>query len=300
MTHPSTFPLRLPLLLCALVLCTIPRSASAAISSYDDVRGRPYTVGWDHRALLINNQRVLLLSGGIHYPRSTPAMWPHLMRELRASGLNAMQSYLFWSYHEVQPGVWDLSSESRNVTAFLDAARDAGVWVNLRMGPYVCGEWSYGGIPVWLRSDFAFRDANAQWLAAMSSFYAHMLPVLEPYLARNGGPIILTQVENEIGIFESTPPSRRQQAYVDWCGAYASALMTDTVITLPHTCTRCHRCCPPCSPLTPLWSTLLSAGVEHVQSGHHPSMHVRVSMTVTAQLALSRRVGELTFGWWYG
>ena len=43
--------------------------------------------------------QVLLLSGSIHYPRSTPAMWPQLFAEARANGLNAIESYVFWNVH---------------------------------------------------------------------------------------------------------------------------------------------------------------------------------------------------------
>lgn len=35
-------------------------------------RGSAATVTYDHRALVINGQRRVLLSGSIHYPRTTP------------------------------------------------------------------------------------------------------------------------------------------------------------------------------------------------------------------------------------
>ena len=52
------------------------------------VRVYSVQVGYDHRAFTINNQRVLLQSGSIHYPRSTPDMWPRLMQLARAHGLS--------------------------------------------------------------------------------------------------------------------------------------------------------------------------------------------------------------------
>ena len=36
-------------------------------------------VSYDSRAMKIDGRRVLLFSGAIHYPRSTPAMWPQLL-----------------------------------------------------------------------------------------------------------------------------------------------------------------------------------------------------------------------------
>jgi beta-galactosidase GanA len=35
---------------------------------------------------------VLLLSGSVHYVRSTPEMWPSIFAKLKASGLNAVES----------------------------------------------------------------------------------------------------------------------------------------------------------------------------------------------------------------
>ena len=35
---------------------------------------------------------------------------------------------------------------------FLDIAQDLGLNVLLRVGPYICGEWDFGGFPWWLAS----------------------------------------------------------------------------------------------------------------------------------------------------
>jgi beta-galactosidase GanA len=36
------------------------------------------------------------MAGSIHYPRSTPDMWPRLFRQAKAAGLNAIDTYVFW------------------------------------------------------------------------------------------------------------------------------------------------------------------------------------------------------------
>ena len=66
---------------------------NAGALSYADVRGSPYTVDYDSRSLRINGQRVLLMAAGMHYPRSSPSMWPQLMEDSRKAGLNVMQTY---------------------------------------------------------------------------------------------------------------------------------------------------------------------------------------------------------------
>jgi beta-galactosidase GanA len=45
-------------------------------------------------------------------------------------------SYVFWNYHEDVKGTKDYETESRNLREFLQAAQDAGLFVNLRIGPY--------------------------------------------------------------------------------------------------------------------------------------------------------------------
>jgi hypothetical protein len=57
-----------------LVLFGILAYATASPITYEDVRGTPYKVGYDHRAITINGVRKMLISGAIHYPRSTPGM----------------------------------------------------------------------------------------------------------------------------------------------------------------------------------------------------------------------------------
>jgi hypothetical protein len=65
---------------------------NAGAMSYSELGGKPYHVDYDHRSVRINGQRVLLQSAGIHYPRSSPSMWPQLMEASRGAGLNAVQT----------------------------------------------------------------------------------------------------------------------------------------------------------------------------------------------------------------
>ncbi len=75
-----------------LVLFGIFTYTTASPITYDDVRGTPYKVGYDHRAITINGVRTMLISGAIHYPRSTPVMWPYIMKMAKTHGLNTLQT----------------------------------------------------------------------------------------------------------------------------------------------------------------------------------------------------------------
>jgi beta-galactosidase GanA len=78
----------------------------------------------------------------------TTDMWPRIFRDMRSAGLNTVETYIFWDAHEPQRGVFDFEGE-KDVRKFVKLAQEHGLFVVLRYGPYVCAEWSYGGLPVW-------------------------------------------------------------------------------------------------------------------------------------------------------
>jgi hypothetical protein len=73
--------------------------------------------------------------------------------------------------------------------------------VNLRIDHYVCAEWDYVGLPVWLNnvSNMAFHSNNDAWKTEMKRFVSDIVKYVDPYLGKNSGRIILAQIENEYG-----------------------------------------------------------------------------------------------------
>jgi hypothetical protein len=165
----------------------------------------------------------MLISGAIHYPRSTPGMWPYIMKMAKSQGLNTIQTYVFWNFHEPKQGVLDFSGRG-NLSLFLEEAANAGLFVNLRVGPYICAEWNYGGLPVWLNNvpNISFRSHNGQWESLMKQFILNIMDYVTPYLAKNGGPIILAQIENEYFVDD--------EAYINWCGSLVTNELSFTQI----------------------------------------------------------------------
>lgn len=109
--------------------------------TYDQLRGKPYTVTADERSWIINGQRTILLGGSIHYPRFSPGQWKSTLMNLKNDGLNHVEVYVFWNYHEHfynfnGTHIYDFSDRG-NLTQFLQIAADVGLFVNLRIGPYV-------------------------------------------------------------------------------------------------------------------------------------------------------------------
>ena len=204
---------------CLLIFVSSVLVAGAKLLYYSDLQGKPYNVTYDSRAILINEQRTMLLSGSIHYVRSTPAMWEDIMTKAKQEGLNCIQTYAFWNFHERNKGEHNFSGRG-NVSLFLETAAKVGLFVNFRIGPFVCAEWDYGGLPVWLNKEegMEFRSYNAPWMTAMKAFVDAVVKEIRPFLARNGGPIILAQIENEY-----PAKSDLDWKYVDWCGQLAQS-----------------------------------------------------------------------------
>lgn len=78
-------------------------------------------------------------------------------------GGDALQFYVPWNAHEVAPGSFKWEGWS-DVEAFIRLAGELGLLVLLRPGPYVCGEWDFGGLPSWLASSKVPRPPSPDTL----------------------------------------------------------------------------------------------------------------------------------------
>ncbi|KAJ1659049.1 hypothetical protein IWQ61_001816 [Dispira simplex] len=223
------------LIWCTILLVLSPHQLNHLVTADTDLSVRlipdypkePFQVGTSHRAITINGKPTLMMAGCIHYPRSTPDMWPSLMEKSKAAGINVIETYVFWNHHEIEPGVWDFQTGNRNLPLFLKLAREHGLYVNLRLGPYVCAEWQYGGFPEWLRHlpDIHFRTWNKPFQREMARYVRKLVDVASDYMPEKGGPVIMMQVENEYGNYQWNY-GKDGDRYATWCGELAQSMNT--------------------------------------------------------------------------
>ena len=72
--------------------------------------------------------------------------------------------------------------------------------VVMRLGPFICGEWEFGGMPWWLLNEAsALRTYEPGYIAAVDRWWGVLLPKVKPMLYSNGGNVVMVQVENEVG-----------------------------------------------------------------------------------------------------
>nr|XP_012595655.1 beta-galactosidase-1-like protein isoform X2 [Microcebus murinus] len=165
---------------------------------------RSFVVDPDNDRFLLDGVPFRYVSGSLHYFRVPRVLWADRLLKMRLSGLNAVQFYVPWNYHEQQPGVYNFNG-SRDLTAFLQEAARVKLLVILRPGPYICAEWEMGGLPSWLlrKPKIRLRTSDPDFLTAVDAWFKVLLPKIYPWLYHNGGNIISIQVENEYGSYRS-------------------------------------------------------------------------------------------------
>ncbi|CAI8588192.1 unnamed protein product [Vicia faba] len=180
-------------------------------------------ITYDSNALIINGERRLIFSGAIHYPRSTVEMWPDLIQKAKDGGLDAIETYIFWNRHEPVRGEYNFS-KNLDFIKFFKLIQEAGLYVIMRIGPYVCAEWNYGGFPLWLHNipGIGLRTDNPIYKNEMQIFTTKIVNMTKEanLFASQGGPIILAQIENEYrDIMWNYKDAGK--AYVKWCAQMA-------------------------------------------------------------------------------
>lgn len=147
---------------------------------------------------------VRIISGEMHYPRIPHQYWRHRMQMLKAMGLNAVATYVFWNIHEPEPGKWDFTGD-KNLAEYIKIAGEEGLMVILRPGPYVCAEWEFGGYPWWLQNveGLELRRDNEQFLKYTQLYINRLYKEVGNLQITKGGPIVMVQAENEFGSYVS-------------------------------------------------------------------------------------------------
>ncbi len=150
----------------------------------------------------VGDRFVPLLSGTFHYWRVHPESWKDVLASIQDMGLQIIETYIPWEYHENKPGEFDFIGKSDNrkdLIGFLDMCREMNFWLLIRPGPFIYSEWVNMGVPddvlAYHRLHPQFKQRAEPWLKAVSE-------ILIPYLATNGGNILLLQPDNEADTFD--------------------------------------------------------------------------------------------------
>lgn len=174
-----------------------------------DREGNLYEV--DNLSLMKNGKRFLPVMGEFHYSRYEPADWEEELLKMKAGGIRIVATYVFWIHHEERKGEWDFTG-CRDLGKFLEVCAKAGMQVWLRIGPWAHGECRNGGFPDWLVEECGegLRSNAPGYLQAVERFLGKIGEQAAGQMAKDGGPVIGIQLENEYGHCGGGPSTQEE------------------------------------------------------------------------------------------
>ena len=158
-------------------------------------------VSYDKYSLMVNGKRVFIKSGAFHYFR-TPGeeMARDRFMKMKSGGYNTVDIYFNWNYHSIRQGEYDFSG-IKDVRKVLKAAKDVGLFVIARPGPFINAEVNAGGLPFWLlkMEDVVPRNRigtqyhySEKYMEYIAEWYDQIIPIISEF-----DNVILFQIENE-------------------------------------------------------------------------------------------------------
>ncbi|CAB3410309.1 unnamed protein product [Caenorhabditis bovis] len=140
-----------------------------------------------NRQFLLDGDPFRYIAGEIHYFRIPHQKWDDRLKRVRSLGLNAITVPVPWNLHQFEEDLSPKFTGNLDLIKFINTANENGLYTILRIGPYISAEWDNGGLPWWLLR----RDR--------SDSMVDLLPKMFPLMRRNGGPILMVQIEHMYG-----------------------------------------------------------------------------------------------------
>jgi beta-galactosidase len=191
------------------------RGASPVPAEHPEPLERPERpaaiLSYPHGELLRDGEPHRVLAGSLHYFRVHPAQWEDRLERLAAMGLNTVDTYVPWNFHQPRPGAPRFDGP-RDLDRFLALAQGVGLDVIVRPGPYICAEWDNGGLPAWLTGmpGMRPRSSHRPFLDEVERWFDVLIPRIAAAQAAFDGPVVAVQVENEYGSYGD------DRGYLEW------------------------------------------------------------------------------------
>jgi beta-galactosidase len=173
------------------------------------------------RNFIQDDKKVFLNSGEIHYFRIRRGLWDRHLGEAVKAGLTAVSTYIPWAWHEEEEGQFDFDGSTcpeKDLEGWLRSCRDHGLHCIVKPGPFILAEFRGAGLPDWFIAKYGeearmrnrsgamvMSDGvslfNEKYLEKVGQWYDMIMPLIRRNEASSGGPVIMMQICNEIGVF---------------------------------------------------------------------------------------------------
>ncbi len=173
------------------------------------------------KKFIIDQKPTFLYGGELHYFRVAKNEWEDRLNKMKAAGLNMVSTYIPWQIHEAKEGDIDFVGKNwpeNDLQSFIELVKKSGMLCLVRPGPYVMSELTTDGIPSWLINNYPealamtqegkphhtriFSYMHPTYLEKVKRWYKAVFEILAPYQINLGGPIVMMQLDNEVGMFQ--------------------------------------------------------------------------------------------------
>lgn len=169
----------------------------------------------------LNEKKTFLTSGEIHYFRIKRELWELHLQSAVEAGLTTVSTYIPWAFHEKTEGVFDFEGQSvpeTDLKTWLELCHQYGLYCILKPGPFILAEYRGAGLPDWFMEKHGqtvkMRNSQGQtfpsdgvslfneiYLEKVTLWYNQIMPFISKRQISAGGPVIMMQICNEIGVF---------------------------------------------------------------------------------------------------
>ncbi|CAI2357323.1 unnamed protein product [Caenorhabditis sp. 36 PRJEB53466] len=136
-----------------------------------------FKIDTTNHQFLLDDQPFRYLAGEIHYFRIPATKWEDRLKRVRSMGLNAITVPVPWNLHQIEYESIPDFTGNLDLFKFIQMAQDNGLYTLIRLGPYIADEF----------------------IAEVSQWWNYLLPKLTPLMRKNGGPILMAQIEHYYG-----------------------------------------------------------------------------------------------------
>jgi Glycosyl hydrolases family 35 len=117
--------------------------------------------------LHVDGKPFFIHSAAFFYDRIPRDMWTSMLDEYRRDGINTIDVYIPWNWHEPKEGEFDFDGRTnprRDLRTLLSLIAQRGFRLIARPGPEILNEWRHGGYPGWLLARPEYKMDPLDWI----------------------------------------------------------------------------------------------------------------------------------------